>query len=52
MNPIIPFDYRILAVFVAYFAILVGISIFRARQMESMSDYVLGGRKMGPSPPH
>ncbi len=48
MNPIIPFDYRILSVFIAYFAVLIGISVFRARQMENMSDYVLGGRKMGP----
>ena len=48
MNSIVPFDYRILAVFIAYFAVLVGIAVFRARQMEDMSDYVLGGRKMGP----
>ena len=48
MNPIVPFDYRILSVFIAYFAVLIGISIFRTRQMENMSDYVLGGRNMGP----
>ena len=40
-------EYWILFVFVAYFAVLVGISIVRARQMDDMSDYVLGGRKMG-----
>ena len=40
-------EYWILFVFVAYFAVLIGISIVRARQMDNMSDYVLGGRKMG-----
>ena len=33
--------------FVAYFAVLVGIAVFRARHMDDMSDYVLGGRKIG-----
>ena len=36
-----------LFVFIAYFAILIGISVVRARHMDDMSDYVLGGRKMG-----
>ena len=36
-----------LLVFIAYFAILIGISVVRARHMSDMSDYVLGGRKMG-----
>ena len=40
-------EYWILFVFVAYFAVLIGISIVRARQMDDMSDYVLGGRKIG-----
>ena len=40
--------YWILFVFVAYFAVLIGIAVVRARQMDDMSDYVLGGRKMGP----
>ena len=39
--------YWVLAVFIVYFLVLVGIAIFRARQMEDMSDYVLGGRKLG-----
>ena len=37
----------LLFVFVAYFALLIGIAVVRARRMEAMSDYVLGGRKMG-----
>ena len=37
----------VLLVFVAYFAVLIGISVFRARHMDDMSDYVLGGRRMG-----
>ena len=41
------YEYWILFVFVAYFAVLISISIVRARQMDNMSDYVLGGRKMG-----
>ena len=40
------FDVWILFVFVAYFAILVGIAVVRARRMNAMSDYVLGGRRM------
>ena len=38
--------YWILLVFVGYFAVLIGIAIFRARHMSDMSDYVLGGRRM------
>ena len=37
----------ILCVFIAYFAVLIGIAIVRSRHMDDMSDYVLGGRKMG-----
>ena len=37
----------ILCVFIAYFAVLIGIAVVRSRQMNDMSDYVLGGRKMG-----
>ena len=37
----------ILCVFIAYFAVLIGIAIVRSRHMEDMSDYVLGGRKIG-----
>ena len=44
------FAYWVLIVFIAYFAVLIGISVLRARHMRDMSDYVLGGRKMGP--PH
>ena len=39
--------YWILSVFIAYFIILIGIAVFRTRHMDDMSDYVLGGRKMG-----
>ena len=41
------FAYWVLLVFVAYFAVLIGISVLRARHMDDMSDYVLGGRRMG-----
>ena len=37
----------ILFVFIAYFAILIGIALVRSRNMRDMSDYVLGGRRMG-----
>ena len=37
----------ILFVFIAYFVVLIGIAVFRARRMDDMSDYVLGGRRMG-----
>ena len=33
-------------VFVAYFLALVAIAVVRARRMNAMSDYVLGGRRM------
>ena len=39
--------YWILFVFIAYFAILIGIAVVRSRHMGDMSDYVLGGRKLG-----
>ena len=37
----------ILCVFIAYFAVLVGIAVVRSRRMVDMSDFVLGGRRMG-----
>ena len=37
----------VLIVFLAYFAALIGIAVFRSRQMQEMSDYVLAGRRMG-----
>ncbi|MDE2842705.1 MAG: sodium/proline symporter [Chloroflexota bacterium] len=37
----------ILSVFIAYFAVLISIAVVRSRHMDDMSDYVLGGRKMG-----
>ena len=40
-------EYWTLLIFIAYFVVLIAISVLRARQMEDMSDYVLGGRKMG-----
>lgn len=36
-------EYWTLLVFIAYFVALIAISVFRARHMEDMSDYVLGG---------
>ena len=41
------FSWWILAVFVAYFSALIGIAVVRSRQMQGMTDYVLGGRRMG-----
>ncbi len=41
------FSWWILGVFFAYFAALIGIAVVRARQMRGMSDYVLGGRRVG-----
>ena len=38
--------YWIPFVFVAYFAVLIGIAVVRSRQIREMSDYVLGGRRM------
>ena len=40
-------DLWLLFVFFAYFAILIGIAVARTRAMRAMSDYVLGGRRMG-----
>ncbi len=40
------FSYWILSTFIAYFAILIVIAVLQSRQMQSMSDYVLGGRGM------
>ena len=40
------FSYWLLFVFIAYFAVLIGIAVVRSRRMEAMSDYVLGGRRM------
>lgn len=37
----------ILFVFMAYFAVLIGIAVFQGRNMRDMSDYVLGGRRIG-----
>ena len=37
----------VLIVFLAYFGALIGIAVFRSRQMQEMSDYVLGGRRVG-----
>ena len=37
----------VLIVFLAYFAALIGIAVFRSRQMKEMSDYVLAGRRVG-----
>ena len=36
----------LLLVFVAYFVALLAIAVVRARRMNAMSDYVLGGRRM------
>ena len=33
------------SVFTGYFVILIGIAVVRSRQMEDMSDYVLGSRR-------
>lgn len=41
------FGYWVLSVFFVYFAALIGIAVVRARQMRTMSDYVLGGRQVG-----
>ena len=43
----VTFAHWVLLVFVAYFAVLIGISVVRVRRMDDMSDYVLGGRRMG-----
>ena len=36
----------VVVVFVAYFLALVAIAVVKARRMDAMSDYVLGGRRM------
>ena len=41
------YTYWIVAVFIAYFAVLIGIAVLRARNMSDMSDYVLAGRRVG-----
>ena len=39
----------ILVVFIVYFIVLIGIAVFRTRQMDDMSDYVLeGGGRWAP----
>ncbi len=40
------FNPWILAVFFAYFAVLIGIAVIRTRPLREMSDYVLGGRRL------
>ena len=37
----------IVTVFLVYFVALIGIAVARARGMQEMSDYVLGGRRIG-----
>ena len=41
------FNPWIIIVFLAYFAALIGIAVYHARGMREMSDYVLGGRRVG-----
>ncbi len=36
----------VIFIFLAYFATLIGIALVRARGMQNMSDYVLGGRRL------
>ncbi len=40
------FDPVILAVFLVYVAVLIGIAVIRVRPLREMSDYVLGGRRI------
>ena len=40
-------DLWLLTVFLGYFVVLIGIALYRARRMAAMSDYILGGRRMG-----
>ncbi len=40
------FNYWVLFVFIAYFAVLIGIAVVRSRQIREMSDFVLGSRRM------
>ena len=39
-------NFWVLSVFAAYFVILIGIAVLRARQMREMQDYVLGSRRL------
>ena len=39
-------DPWILSVLLAYFAVVIGIALYRSRQMRDMADYVLGGRRV------
>ena len=39
-------DPWILSVLLAYFAVVIGIALYRSRQMHDMADYVLGGRRV------
>ena len=39
-------DPWILSVLLAYFAVVIGIALYRSRQMQDMADYVLGGRRV------
>ena len=42
-------SFWMLIVFVVYFAVLIGIAIFRVRPMDDMADYVLeGGGRWAP----
>ena len=39
-------DPWILSVLLAYFAVVIGIALYRSRQMQDMADYVLGRRRV------
>ncbi len=39
-------DVWVISVFIAYFAVLIGIAVVRVRNMTAMSDYVLGRRRL------
>lgn len=41
-------DYQILLAFILYFALVLGIGLYFYKRSNSMEDYFLGGRKMGP----
>ncbi len=40
------FDPWILSIFILYFVVLIGIALFRARELRNMSDFVLAGRSV------
>ena len=40
------FSFWILATFILYFLVLIVIALLQSRQMQAMSDYVLGSRRM------